>query len=781
MSVLLVLKLGKGNWLQGFPNVIVQLSEREDSIPIQLTGTLPPDLQLKELYSNWRNLYEALAECSSFRSSQNSQSIDTIVFDEGDVLQFSDAEFLKLCQQLKDRLNYWLNYKDFSRIEHHLRTALNHQDSIRVVIETENETLLQFPWHLWRFFEDYPQAEMALSSQEYQRVQNIFSNSAPNVRILAILGNSEGIDVQQDRLLLEQLPDAEVVFLVEPKRRELDRWLWDEQGWDILFFAGHSLTQHEEERGYLEINPQEKISLDQLKNALQRAINRGLKLAIFNSCDGLGLARQLSSLYIPQIIVMRESVPDFVAQEFFKNFLVAFRKGQSFYLSVREARERLQGLEDEFPCASWLPTICQNPAETPLTWQQLKGKQETEPLIFQHPWRYVGLTSIVVTGLIMVIRWLGLLQTWELKAFDTLMTQRPKEIPDERLLIIGVDDEDIRRYGYPLSDEVLAQLLQKLNTYQPAVIGLDIFRDQPVFPKESQKTSPLNSLFKQSENLVAICAFGPNLSESIAPPSTISQERVGFINLFDDRQLTGDQDDTVRRYLLSRSANPLENPSHCNTTYSLAWQLAYRYLKSQEIPVETAGDNWKFGSVIIQRLKNRNGGYQTLDGRGNQLLINYRSSPQIAQQLSLRDVMEGSDYFKSAWVKERLVLVGMTAKSVPDLHDTPYGEIRGIYIHAHVASQLLSSVAKEKRPLLWWLPQWGDMILVWFWSGIAGLTVWSFRIPMHLWMLFSLELIILWGVCLFILTEGGWLPLVPSALALISTGGIVYVLVSLKI
>jgi hypothetical protein len=67
-------------------------------------------------------------------------------------------------------------------------------------------------------------------------------------------------------------------------------------------------------------------------------------------------------------------VPDLVAQEFVKHFLEAFSGGQSFYLAVRYARLRLQGLEDEFPAASWLPVICQNPTQDSLSWQQLCNK-----------------------------------------------------------------------------------------------------------------------------------------------------------------------------------------------------------------------------------------------------------------------------------------------------------------------------------------------------------------------------------------------------------------------
>jgi hypothetical protein len=72
------------------------------------------------------------------------------------------------------------------------------------------------------------------------------------------------------------------------------------------------------------------------------------------------------------MIVMREPIPDREAQEFLKNFLSAFSTGETLYQSVRDAREKLQGLEDVFPCASWLPVIFQNPAEMPLTWRSVE-------------------------------------------------------------------------------------------------------------------------------------------------------------------------------------------------------------------------------------------------------------------------------------------------------------------------------------------------------------------------------------------------------------------------
>jgi hypothetical protein len=116
------------------------------------------------------------------------------------------------------------------------------------------------------------------------------------------------------------------------------------------------------------------LTIAELKFGLKKAINYELQLVILNSCDGLKLAEELSDLNIPQVIVMREPVPDRVAQTFLKFFLSAFTEGESLYVAVRHARERLHenGLDNEFPGASWLPIIYQNPTVIPPSWDQLK-------------------------------------------------------------------------------------------------------------------------------------------------------------------------------------------------------------------------------------------------------------------------------------------------------------------------------------------------------------------------------------------------------------------------
>ena len=378
----------------------------------------------------------------------------------------------------------------------------------------------------------------------------------------------------------------------------------------------------------------------------------------------------------------------------------------------------------------------------------------------------VLVASLAVATFVMGLRVLGILQSFELLAFDHLMRRQPLELPEQRLLVVGGDEADIRQYGYPIPDAILAQVLDKLNQYNPKVIGLDIVRDRPVPPGQAAFLKHQ----QHNQNLIAVCAIHQDSNQSIAPPPQIPAAQVGFADLYADNQQNS-QDYTIRRYLLSRTPNPDSAASPCATNYSFGFQVAYRYLRTKGILVKAQADNWIFGSIISKRLESRTGGYQNLDARGNQLLLYYRNTAdpkKIGQQVSFKDVL--SDNFNPNWVQGRVVLIGMTATSIQDFHDTPLGRMRGLYVHAHLVSQILSAV-EDNRPLLWWLPLWGDGLWVVFWSTAGGIIVWQCKVSLHRGLGISICTLLLYGLCWFTFTKGGWLPFVPSALALFGTGG----------
>jgi CHASE2 domain-containing sensor protein len=121
-------------------------------------------------------------------------------------------------------------------------------------------------------------------------------------------------------------------------------------------------------------------------------------------------------------------------------------------------------------------------------------------------------------------------------------------------------------------------------------------------------------------------------------------------------------------------------------------------------------------------------------------------------------------------------LIGTTAKSFKDYFPTPYStgqwpqELPGVVIQAHMVSQILSAVLDE-RPLLWWLPTWGETVWIWGWAVVGGVLAWQFQSPLSLGLAGSVALATLSGLCFVLLLKGAWVPLVPSAFVLAATGG----------
>jgi CHASE2 domain-containing sensor protein len=754
MEFLVVLNFGRGDIQAGFRAVNAQLWEGDRSQPMQFTGSLPGDLDLVQLDRQWRSIYGHLY--SQLR--RGAFEIDTT-----DVTHISVEAFDTTRDRLQRQLNAWLKSASFQNIEQQLRTRLNPRDAIRLIIMAEDAALLQLPWHLWQFLDDYPQAEIALSPPEYSRSMGEPKAQQQNqVRVLAILGDSQGIDIAEDRRLLEQLPHASVCFLVEPTTQLLTQRLW-EPGWDILFFAGHSSSQG---RGIIQINPQESLTIDQLKYSLRQAIHQGLKLAIFNSCDGLGLARDLSDLHLPQVIVMREPVPDRVAQLFLKQFLTAFSSGKSLYQSVRQAREQLQAIESEFPCATWLPVICQNPAETPPYWQDWhRGASPRSPQLGKPAIAALLLSTVITTGVVGIVRSLGLLQTAELALYDQFLRSRPIEPPDPRLLIVTVTDQDIQAQGAAprrgsLGDLPLTQLLKTLAAANPRVIGLDIYRDFPA----SQPA--LAQILAQDDRLISICKR-PDPKDNpvgILPPPEMPASQIGFSDFVQD------SDGTLRRQLLTMTANPA---SRCTAAYAFSTQLALRYLAEDGIAASfTAQGDLKLRQRRFQRLGDRFSGYQEIDNRGFQTLLNYRQTPspqEIAPTVTLAELLSGQVNPKS--IEDRIVLIGVASPTSGDNWSTPYGRsfssrVPGVVIQAHMTSQILSAVS-DRRPLIQAWALWQDYLWLLAWALVGALL----GIGLHRWiwllMAIALALVILVSMGWWLFLQGVWIPIAPAMITLL--------------
>ncbi|NET37165.1 MAG: ABC transporter substrate-binding protein [Cyanothece sp. SIO1E1] len=325
----------------------------------RMLGSLAANPEIGQLYADWQVTYRRLEEL--YRRPR--LELDR----EG---ESSKEECDRLATALSKHLNTWLDSTSttFQRVSRQLAAELSHPEASQVLIQTNDPQLQRLPWHLWHFWQHHGAVEIILSPLEYQRIQ--LTPSKDKIRVLAILGNSQEINIEIDRQLLQQVPgiDPSSCFLEQPTRLELAEKLRDTGGWDILFFAGHSHSERESQTGRIYLNESESLTIDELPKTLKAAIENGLKLAIFNSCDGLGLANVLVDLQIPQTIIMREPVPDEVAHKFLEFFLQEFSQGAMLSTSVKKARERLESIQDQLPYATWLPIIYQHPIAPSLVW-----------------------------------------------------------------------------------------------------------------------------------------------------------------------------------------------------------------------------------------------------------------------------------------------------------------------------------------------------------------------------------------------------------------------------
>lgn len=384
-----LIKLGKGDFNEGFSSVRINVDLLNRGFTMDRGGKLPANPQLRELYSKLMETYLFTEDKKQDenRAKKKEGNPNNISSDEirkrTQQIQTNREQISKLERAIKANIDTWLGSDEFSPILEFMRSKLNNKlEEILICIDTEpdlidpdqseidNYTLLRkMPWHLWNILDEYPNMEIAFTKPDRERQEPRLKRTCP--RVLSILGNDIGIDVGKDKNLLEQnLSGAEIVFLEKKTKNEIVHSLNNPQGWDIICFSGHRSDKWNE----LAINSDETISAQELKHNLVKALNNGLQLIILNACDTLRLARELENLHIPQVIVMKENVPDIIAHKFLESFLKFF-KDNSVAISMRKAREEMS--QDD-PIGAWIPALCQNASEGQLTFNDLLIRSSNE-------------------------------------------------------------------------------------------------------------------------------------------------------------------------------------------------------------------------------------------------------------------------------------------------------------------------------------------------------------------------------------------------------------------
>ena len=381
---------------------------------------------------------------------------------------------------------------------------------------------------------------------------------------------------------------------------------------------------------------------------------------------------------------------------------------------------------------------------------------ETSPR--KHWLQVILVTSLGVTTLVWGVRELKWLQPWELKAYDQMLRSRPVEPPDSRILIVEITQEDLEQRQWPLSDAKINQLLGKLESYQPSVIGLH-------FNRANQQDLADN--LQSPEKIISTCLFSSIDRLEIPPPPNFAEDNLGFKDLIPDYE----SDRIIRRGLLFAHSED----SKCQTSFSFAARLAINYLEKLGFAIDFPDQyNFSIGKTHFSTLKANSGSYKKLDAAGYQILLNYRHTERLAEKVTLTQVL--NNQLSPDLFKDKLVIIGTTAASVNPGLNTPYNaapdqpsRTAPVLIHAQIASQIISTVM-DGRPLIWYWSEGLEILWLCGWSTIGTIVGWRMRHPFLLLVVGSASLAGLVVICTIVFFQSGWIPVIPPAIGFIMSG-----------
>ncbi|WP_375495163.1 CHASE2 domain-containing protein [uncultured Nostoc sp.] len=551
------------------------------------------------------------------------------------------------------------------------------------IATAERIELGRFPWETWEIGTEFA---TTATIQLIRAPLNISTDTTSDVsikprraRILAILGDDTGLNFEKEKEKLNSLLRiADITFTGwQPNKnsaqviQEITDIITDEQGWDVLFFAGHS-NETEMTGGELSIAPGVSISIKEIASQLSIAKKRGLQVAIFNSCSGLNIADSLIDLGLSQVVVMREPIHNRVAQEFLVLFLQGLQKHLDIYESMSSARQSLRSYT--YPSAYLVPSLFCHPGAKLFRISPFGWKQRLRQLL-PTSLETLVLTSSLILSLIPPFS--ERLARMEEQLIDGRMfiqsvyRQATSQIPSDKppVVLVEIDSKSINRANLPssqwnpLNRSYIAKLIGRVRNLNAAVVGLDFVFDSPQKDPSSGDRDLSQAVRRAVDGNIWLVfgakeednkELGVNISTAIAQPNSTLQ---GYIEAN-----------------LSESGNypnSIELPEDCHQTCPIAYLIALVQTANHEIsglpqPQTKRETNLRTQLIdTLQQKQHQKGNLPFLLQIRSPVLppiIDYSIPPdRIYTKIPAWQLLENSDINKFPAISQQVVLIASGA------------------------------------------------------------------------------------------------------------------------
>ncbi|MGL5938874.1 MAG: CHASE2 domain-containing protein [Waterburya sp.] len=311
---------------------------------------------------------------------------------------------------------------------------------------------------------------------------------------------------------------------------------------------------------------------------------------------------------------------------------------------------------------------------------------------------------------------LGLLRPLEVANYDLLFYLNPTETRDKRIVLVEWNEESIQALKEStISDHTLVTVLNKILEQKPRVIGLDLYRDIPVYsPSQSieaniQANKSLNKIFLSHSNIIGIQKIR---EPKVPPPKSLQkQQQVAASDIHPD------SDYRIRQVYIFPTTDKFHNPTQIPY---IGVVLGYQYLAAEGWQASNAPKGLKIHNqkqqIILNPLtKSFDGFWQK--NYGWKFLLHWRKTkhdhdfPTVSVAAIIQNKLE-KDFFK-----DKLVIIGNTTSYSGDWHSTALDRwqksklTNGLNIVAQTASSIINA-AIAQRNLINSAPYWLEFFLL---------------------------------------------------------------------
>lgn len=374
-------------------------------------------------------------------------------------------------------------------------------------------------------------------------------------------------------------------------------------------------------------------------------------------------------------------------------------------------------------------------------------------------------TILVAHGVFaaIVMLWMaGFFEGVELSVYDNFVAIRSAHYtaPDP-VVIVGANEHDLNTLGWPLPDDVLARVLDRLEASGAAIIGVDFYRDRP----RGSGMEALNQVLTTHPNIICISRAAIRREKAIpGPPVLQGTDRLGFANVL------ADPDGVLRRALIFVDDGR-------QSYESLAFRVARGYLALDGLTPRNAADDPNallLGKGRLLPFASGQGGYVRAHAGGFQVLMDYLGGAHPFPVISLARVLAGD--VPAEQIRGKVVLLGVAADSVKDIFFSPLGhgaspaasQIFGIEFHGHVVAELVRTARQGLSP-----PRGVSLsttlVLLWLASLLGGLSVTRVHSVAIVGAGCVGIIMVLAGAGYGLLTVGFWIPVVAPSLGWIGS------------